>query len=72
MSDDRDFEQEEYIEEIDENGVKVSKYQVDRRRKQAQLKRQIRKSKQNIKVLLIFSFLFYCFFRLLLLIFLLS
>ena len=38
-----------------EDGSKVSRFQVARRRKQAQLKRQIRKSKQNIKLLLFFS-----------------
>lgn len=38
--------------------AKVSRFQVNRRRKQAQLKRQIRKSRQNIHLALIFSRLF--------------
>lgn len=41
------------FDENDEN--KVSRFQVQRRRKQAQLKRQVRKSKHNITLLLFFS-----------------
>ena len=58
MSEEKEFDNENNIQEpelIDKNGNRVSQYQVARRRKQAQLKRQIRKSKQNIKLLLVFS-----------------
>ncbi len=42
----------------DDKDEKVSRYQIDRRRKQAQLKRQVRKSKHNVQLLLVFSRLF--------------
>jgi len=55
MSEDNNLENEfeNNYETADEN--KVSRFQVERRRKQAQLKRQVRKSKHNIRVLLFFS-----------------
>lgn len=39
----------------DDDDSKVSRFQIDRRRKQAQLKRQIRKTKKNVHVVLIIS-----------------
>jgi cell division septal protein FtsQ len=39
----------------DEEETKISKFQIQRRRKQAQLKRQVRKSKNNIRFLLFLS-----------------
>ncbi|MCM1266159.1 MAG: FtsQ-type POTRA domain-containing protein [Candidatus Gastranaerophilales bacterium] len=50
----------EIFEEDADN--KVSRFQVARRRKQAQLKRNVRKSKQNIKLVLFFSRLFLIIF----------
>lgn len=54
MSD--EFEYTNNTDNFDDDAEnKVSRYQVARRRKQAQLKRNVRKSKQNIKLLLFFS-----------------
>lgn len=46
------------IESTSEDGTKVSRFQITRRRKQAQLKRKVRKSKHNVKMILIFSRIF--------------
>ena len=43
-----------YLPQQDDDGV-ISKYQVDRRLKQSQLKRQVRKSKHQISMALFFS-----------------
>lgn len=53
MSDEQLYNSNNNYESDDTN--KVSKYQVARRRKQAQLKRQLKKTKKHIRVLLFFS-----------------
>lgn len=46
-----------YLPQSDED-ISISKYQVDRRLKQSQLKRQVRKSKHQISLVLFFSRIF--------------
>lgn len=53
-----DNENSQYFENnsfYDDEDVTISKYQVDRRLKQSQLKRQVRKSKHQISMMLFFS-----------------
>lgn len=56
----------------DENDEKISRFQIAHRRKQAQLKRQVRKSRHNVRHLLIFSRLFLYAFLLALIYFILN
>ena len=59
MVDDNDYNYSEYDFDNDlTEDNKVSRYQVEHRRKQAQLKRRVRKSKHNVRVLLVLSKLF--------------
>lgn len=58
MSDENNIYNNSLNEEIPADGSKVSRFQISRRRKQAQLKRQVRKSRQNIRLALVLSRIF--------------
>ncbi len=53
-----DYNDEYGYPEDDDDEQKISRYQVDRRLKQAQLKRQVRKSKHHVILLLFFARVF--------------